>query len=350
MRLLLLTRKIDSADSRASFVSDWLLALSKNLDRLIVLCQEAGETNGLPKNVSVYSLGKESGKSKLAQLLFLYFYFFKFLRRVDGVFAHQMPIFAILAGPWCKIFRKKLIQWYTHKSVDWRLRLANIFVDEYATASQESFRLNTKKTVHILGHGINVSRFAPISNFPASPAGRQILTIGRISPSKDYESMIKAVYELKERRSDDVELTIIGAPVGVPGLSYLASLDDMVEKMSLSKQVEFIGGLPHHDTVPYLQSADLFINLSDTGSLDKAVLEAMAAGCLVLTSNTAFKSILPDELFTTKDNPRLLADKIKELLNLDEARKIEQKKKLRQAIVEHHNLKDLAGKIVGLFK
>ena len=83
------------------------------------------------------------------------------LPQVDGVFAHMMPIYSVLAGPWCKLFRKKLIQWYTHKSVDFKLKLANIAVDNFATASKESFRLKTKKPVRILGHGIDITHFAP---------------------------------------------------------------------------------------------------------------------------------------------------------------------------------------------
>ncbi|KKS41285.1 hypothetical protein A3H03_03080 [Candidatus Kuenenbacteria bacterium RIFCSPLOWO2_12_FULL_42_13] len=362
MYLLMITRKVDKQDSRASFVFDWLFVLAKNLEKLVVICQEKGDTRGLPANVEIYSLGKELGRSKIRQFFLAQKFLFRLVKKCAGVFAHQMPIYSILLGPWCRIFHKKLIQWYTHSSVDWRLRLANFFIDEYATASKNSFRLKTKKTVHVLGHGINVSRFAPTANIISRretnslPTGDhpkrdkfQILTVGRISPSKDYESMIKAVYELKERGFNNIKLTIVGAPVEAPGLSYLASLQAITEKMNLQKQVEFIGGIPNDQTVPYLQNADLFINLSDTGSLDKAVLEAMSCGCLVLTSNVAYQTILPPELFIAKDNPQVLAGKIKELMHLVEDKKDELRKQLREEVVAHHNLGDFVGKIVGLY-
>jgi glycosyltransferase involved in cell wall biosynthesis len=349
MRLLMFTRKVDKEDSRANFVSDWLLTLAKNLDQLVVICQEKGDTAGLPKNIEIYSLGKEFGYSKIRQFFRAQKLLFKLIKKCDGVFAHQMPIYSVLAGPWCWLFHKKLIQWYTHKSIDWRLRLADIFVDAYVSASPESFRLKTKKPVHIFGHGININKFQPRALAATASANYKLLTIGRISPSKDYESMIKAVYELKEQGVNNLSLTIIGAPAMADGFNYSQILQDMVTKMNLSAQVEFLGGLSQTEIIPHLQNADLFINLSDTGSLDKAVLEAMATGCLVLTSNTAFKSILPSELFTPKDNPGLLADKIKKLLDLDETKKVELKKKLRQEIIEHHNLGELAEKITALF-
>ena len=54
-------------------------------------------------------------------------------------------------------------------------------------------------------------------------------------------------------------------------------------------------------TLEFYQSGDLFVNLSDTGSLDKAVLEAMACGLKILTSNEAFKSVLKEENITDKN-------------------------------------------------
>ena len=39
------------------------------------------------------------------------------------------------------------------------------------------------------------------------------------------------------------------------------------------------------------------VNCSPTGGLDKVVLEAMAAGCIVLVRNEAFRDEVPRELF-----------------------------------------------------
>jgi len=360
MRLLMLTRKVDSRDSRAGFVSDWLLQLSQNVNQLVVICQEQGDPGALPDNIKIYSLGKEKGYSKIRQFFRAQKLFLRLVRDCDGILAHQMPIYSILIGPWSKLFRKKLVQWYAHGAIDWRLRLAACFVDEFITSSLDGFRLVTKKPVTVVGQGINIRKFqVPSSksqiNFKTQITNHKnsdifnILTIGRISPSKDIESMIKAVYELKEQGINNIKLTIIGSPAMADGFKYCQTLQTMVESMNLSKQVEFIGGIPHSETVKYLTEADLFLNLSDTGSLDKTVLEAMAAGCLVLTSNIAYKNILPPKLFTAKDNPEILTAKIKELITLGEEEKTVFKKQLRSEVITCHNLADFAQKIIALY-
>ncbi|MFH1890154.1 MAG: glycosyltransferase [Candidatus Kuenenbacteria bacterium] len=364
MRLIFITRKVDKNDPRAGFVYYWLEKLAKKLDKLIVICQEKGDTAGLPKNIEIFSFGKDKGYGKLRQCVAFKLLLLKHIRKTNGVFAHMMPIYSIVAGPFCKIFNKKLVQWYMHRSVDWRLKFANLFVSEFATASKMSFRLKTKKKINILGHGIDISRFAPISqpkadqplagNFHPAAAGPnskfQILTVGRISPSKDIESMIKAVYELKEEGMDNIKLTIVGGIGLAKQQIYLDNLKNMVSKMNIENQVEFIGSVPHAKIPEFYQNSDLFLNLSDTGSLDKAVLAAMSAECLPITSNEAFENILQAYLMTAKDKPQELAKKIKWAINLSQEQRTEIVKPLRQEIANNHNLDKLVDKIIRLYE
>ncbi|NMB48170.1 glycosyltransferase family 4 protein [Candidatus Kuenenbacteria bacterium] len=349
MRLLMLTRKVDSRDSRAGFVSDWLLQLSQNVNRLIVICQEQGDPGALPDNVKIYSLGKEKSYSKIRQFFRAQKLFLRLVRDCDGILAHQMPIYSLLVGPWSKLFHKKLVQWYAHGAIDWRLRLAACFVDEFITSSLDGFRLVTKKPVTVVGQGINIDKFQKLTSRPSVNDDYRLISVGRISPSKDYESMIKAVFDLREQGIDNVRLAIIGAPALAAGFDYFQKLQVLVVNMRLKNQVIFTGGLAPDEIVPYLQNADLFINLSDTGSLDKAVLEAMAAGCLVLTSNVAFRSLLPRELFTAKDEPEQLVRQIRALMSLSPDRQNEFRMMLKKEVAEHHNLKDLINKIIKLY-
>ncbi|MAF25748.1 hypothetical protein CL634_09280 [bacterium] len=118
--------------------------------------------------------------------------------------------------------------------------------------------------------------------------------------------------------------------------------------MNLEAQVEMTGAIAHQNIVPYLQSADIFVNLSKTG-LDKAVLEAMACECLVITSSAAIKSTLPGNLIIKKDRPDLLAIKIDELNKMSLAGKAKLKTELREIVVKNHNLDNLVGKIIASF-
>ena len=352
MTLLIITRKVDKKDSLAGFIYNWVKKIGENVDKLIVICQEEGDSSGLPKNIIINSLGKEKSYPKLKQFLIFQSLLSKNIKQVDGVFAHMMPIYSILAGPYCRLHSKKLIQWYTHRSVDWRLRLANLFVDEFITASRESFRLRTHKHIHIFGHGIDVEQFSPGNQAKTFNHTRtfNIITVGRISPTKDYESIIKAIYELVNQQITNIKLIIIGDIGLKKQAGYLANLKQMVIKMQLTDYVEFLGAISNAKILIYLRQADLFTNLSGTGSLDKAVLEAMASGCLVLTSNMAFKSFLPEELIVQRGRPYLLVEKIKYLMHLRPSAFQKLTYNLRQTIIELHNIDNLARNIVNLYK
>jgi glycosyltransferase involved in cell wall biosynthesis len=344
----MITRKVDKNDSLAGFIYNWVKKIGAETDKLIVICQEKGNTEGLPGNIEIYSLGKEKGKNKLSQLIRFKLLLLRHVKRADGVFAHMMPIYSIIAGPFCLIYRKKLIQWYMHRSVDWKLRLTKLFVSEYVTASKLSFRMKTKKKVNILGHGIDTNLFQ------ATPEDKsdffRLITIGRISPTKDYESMIKAIYDLSEKGIKNIRLNIIGAAGLKKQKIYFDNLKTMVTNMKLENSVKFLGPIANNKTPEYLKQSDLFINLSNTGSLDKAVLEAMSSACIAVSSNEAFVGILPDNLMVEKDNPKALADKIESIIALDAESRKELQEKLRAEVQQNHNLDNLVKKIINLYK
>ncbi len=108
-------------------------------------------------------------------------------------------------------------------------------------------------------------------------------------------------------------------------------------------RVHFLGKVSHQKTPELYRDADILINLSDTGSIDKVVLEAMASGTKVLTSNGAFKEILADRYKTPKNKTELV-DHIKTLLSSPKD------KELREFVQNNHNLKALIPKILDILK
>ena len=92
------------------------------------------------------------------------------------------------------------------------------------------------------------------------------------------------------------------------------------------------------------------VNLSQTGSLDKAVLEAMACEVMVLTSNEAFDSMLVDGRLKFKSqNIKDLCQKIEVLMKLDRAEILNIGTQLRTIVVTNHDLSLLVKKIVNTF-
>ena len=342
MKLLMITRKVDRKDaSPAGFTYTWVKKIGEKLEKLYVITWQKSNRGDLPKNIEIESL---SG-NKFKKIFSIWIKLLKILSKVDGVFCHQNPEYTILTALLAKFFRRRIISWYTHKTVNWKLHLVNLLTDKILTASEESCRLKNRKKIEVTGHGIDIDYFKPvILNEPrASEKSREklkIISVGRISPAKDYETLIKAVSNIK-----NIEVEIIGGPVLKKDEEYFQNLKQ------LAGNIKFLGPISHNQILSYYQNCHLFINLSQTGSIDKAVLEAMSCQILVLTSNEAFKDILKDErlLFEPK-NPQDLADKIINLNNLPKEEKDKIGRQLRNKVVKKHNLDNLAERIISSYE
>lgn len=288
-----MTQKVDQDDQNLGFFHRWIIEFAKHCESVIIICLEKG-AHELPANVKVLSLGKEGNKSRGRYLLNFYRYIFQERKNYDAVFVHMNPIYVVLGGIVWKMLGKKISLWYTHKSVDLKLRIAEKFAHRIFTASPESFRLASKK-VKIVGHGIDVDLFAPAKD--VGQQGSRIVSVGRISPVKNQLAMIQA-FELARSHGYQGTLNIIGGAITVDDILYKKELEEYVSLHNLQNEVFFKGGVRPRDVISVYQQADLFINLSLTGSMDKAVLEAMACGLKILTSNEAFKNIVAAENLT----------------------------------------------------
>jgi len=342
MRLLIITQRVDIDDDNLGFFHRWLEKIAEKVDELYIICLSEGKYH-LPQNTKVYSLGKEQGYSKLRQFIRLQKFLLRSLPKVDGVFVHMCPIYAIVSFPLAKIFRKKTILWFLHKKANWKLKLAEKCVDKILTASKESCRLKNRKKIEIVGHGIDIELFKPQS-LTLSPGVFRIFSPGRISPIKGQRTLIEAIDVLVNGKGiKDIEVGIAGTPIEKYEEKYLKELENLVREKGLESYIKFLGGVVYREMPQRYEESDLMISLSDTGSVDKVVLEGMASGCLVLTCNEAFQEILPNKYLFKKRNTQDLAEKI---INL---KKSERDESLREMITEHYNLDNLIDRIISEF-
>ena len=338
MKLLVVTQKIDINDDNLGSFHDWVKKLA-NFSDIFVIANYVGKYD-LPANVKVFSLGKEREVGRLVKIFKYQWFLLKLLPKSDGVFFHMCPEYVLGAHLLPKIFRKKTLLWYTHKSFNWKLKLAEKLTDKIFTASKESFRLPSKK-VEVTGHGIDLDKFKPAET-KKDGSKFKIISVGRISPVKNYEIMINAA-EILKNKDFNFEIKIAGAPILESDTIYFEKLKEKIQEKKLDDIVEFVGPIPNKYIAEFYQSGDLFINLSDTGSLDKAVLEAMACGLKILTSNEAFKDILKEDNIADK-NPENIAFKI---INLASS---EKKYSLVEYTAKNHGLDNLAEKIIKQFR
>lgn len=304
MRLLIVTQTLDKDDpAYFGFFHGWVAEFAAHCERVIVICLREG-AHTLPNNVCVYSLGKESGRPFLGSATYAMRFVrlaWRLRRDYDSVFVHMNPEYLILMGWFWRLQGKTSVLWYLHKSVDLKLRIGVLFANRVATASKESFRLQSNK-VAIVGHGID-SAFALVKRNKSDHL--RIFTWGRLSPSKHIEQMIAAVQTLNNE-GVVAELVIVGAPARPADQAYEQELQRMAAKKP--GQVVFTGGVPHREIPALLAQADVSLNLSVTGSMDKAVLESLTAGVPAVTSNPAFAEMLrPYGLFVDDESPHHLA-------------------------------------------
>ncbi|MBI4065768.1 glycosyltransferase [Candidatus Kaiserbacteria bacterium] len=283
MKLLICTQAVDAGDSDLGFFVHWLQCFAKNCNKITVICLREGK-HDFPKNVKVIALGaaptQEVGAptmsvgvgrmQKAAKLISLAW---KLRNEYDSVFVHMNPEYVVVAGMLWRFMNKRVALWYTHKSVNLKLRIAVLFSHIVFTASAESLRLQTKK-LRVMGHGIDTDFFSPDTSIARED---WILSVGRLMKSKRHDLAIRTA--IRENK----ELRIAGEGTERKNLELLAR--------ELGARVQFLGALTQSQLREEYRKARCLIHTSETGSLDKVVLEALACGLPVQTNDPALKTL-----------------------------------------------------------
>ena len=308
MRLLILTQAVDQDDPALAFFHRWLEEFATQCEKVSVVCLKEGR-HALPSNVSVYSLGKESGASRLKYLARFFSHIWSLRGEYDAVFVHMNPEYVALGGiPW-RVSGKRIGLWYVHRNVNPWLRIAVLFANVIFTATKESMRVQTSK-LKVVGHGIDIAFFSPRTG-PA-PEKMSIISVGRIAPIKNCDVLVEAAAVLR-KRGLPVEVTFVGAPTSDAERTYAGKLHVQVAALGLSGAVHFAGASGYGELPNVYRRAAATVNLAPTGGSDKVVLESLSCGVPVFVSNRAFESLLGEYtgrfLFRERDSVDL-ADKL----------------------------------------
>jgi glycosyltransferase involved in cell wall biosynthesis len=293
----------------------------------------------LPHNVHVLSLGKEKGVPTWRQVI--RFWHLAGSVRYDAALIHMTPIWVVLGWPvW--VFRKKpAYLWYEARGARWPLRVALMIVKKVFSASKAGMPVATDKSV-ITGHGIDIDKFAPNSNLPLAPGlevrDNKLVTVGRITASKQLPVIIRCFEELSPKIQ---KLEILGTPITKEDKKLKQLLDAYVQTHRLEGRV-IIEALEQDFLLSRLKTSIVFLHASKTG-LDKAPLEAMACGCIVVSSAEAFKNVLPPECVCTDET---MAETVRKILEMPEDQREALRSKLREIVVKDHGLPRLIDLLV----
>ncbi len=341
-RLVVIAQMVNQDDDHRGFFIGWLRAFSKKFESVSVITVGIGDYS-LPENVFVYSLGKEKKRNKVFQAILFYWYLIRVIKRSDAIFAHASPIFIVAAWPIALLFNRPLTLWYAHGHVSGLLKVAEKLSSLIFTSTPEGFRLKSTK-VRVIGQGIDTDVFKP-SYYQNK--NLKIVSVGRISPSKDYETLFKAL-EIIAPTYPDMTIELAGSTSSSQDIEYQKHLSQLLITKGLYDRVTFVGVVPNAHLPEFLNSACIFVNMSHTGSLDKAILEAMACGVPLLTCNEALESVLgpyaPLLMYPKKDHVQL-AQKIKAIIEMPPSSIEHLSHDLREIVVKGHNIESLANNI-----
>jgi glycosyltransferase involved in cell wall biosynthesis len=124
-----------------------------------------------------------------------------------------------------------------------------------------------------------------------------LLTLSRISPEKGIERLISALEILESRPLPrKISLKICGAPAFMGGKRYEKMLRKRAARLR-NVRVEFVGHVTAQRKRELLAGADLFVSPSRHESYGLTIVEAMRAGCAILSANHGSASEIVRENF-----------------------------------------------------
>ncbi len=350
MRLLVFNMEMN-INGRRGFIVRWVEALAKMTDHVYVITMSKSALMLAP-NISVLSMGKERGYSKIRRALEFYRHLFRILRNesIDAAFVHMIPIFAVMAAPVLRALGVPVVTWFAHREVTFILRLAHFLSSKMVSINPASYPHHQDKLI-CLGHGIDTELFSPEDDEDGHNVP-MLLSVGRLSPIKNLETLVAAASLLRDRGYKFSCVVVGDAPER--DSKYAKALRQQVRDLGLHNVIKFVGEVPNDDVVQWYRRCFAHINCSPAEhSLDKAVLEALSCERLSLTSTLGFQETFGEAellLLFRQGNHDELANKLENLITIPAQTRKEISAKLRERVVQQHSLTQLASRLTQLLR
>ncbi len=232
------------------------------------------------------------------------------------------------------LMQKIIRQWEYKKLSIYEPKIVDFFdvvtlVTQHDITAMEN--LNNKPHYELLTNGVDINKFTPNENNLRSK--NTILFAGKLDVWANelmVQEIINNIFPAICQKVQDVNLHIVGAS---PSKSTIS----LINNNSFSNKIKLIVNVP--DMLPYLQEATLFLHPHSGGSgIQNKLLEAMAAGCPVVTTSTGnqgIEAVSGENILLGNSNKELVNFTIKLLLDSNFAEKIS--KNARNLIVNTHS-------------
>lgn len=148
--------------------------------------------------------------------------------------------------------------------------------------------------------------------------GPFVLFVSSLWAYKNCDGLLRA-FALARTRLPDHRLVVVGSAADARHAGELRTLAD---ELGIADRVTWVGGVPHHDTLPFYRAADAFVYPSHNETFGLPILEAMACACPVVTSDC---SAMPETAggaakLADPSDPGSIADAVVDACGGDNAR------------------------------
>jgi glycosyltransferase involved in cell wall biosynthesis len=343
MRVVFICQIVDESDPVHASTVTWLkvLARKSQVEHVSVIALRKGVFT-LPENVSVRAIKSEHRFSTLMR------FYQEILRlrprNIDSFFIYQGGPYPLLLLPFKLFLGKPIFQWKAHPHITPMMKFYARFCNNIVfTSTRNAFPLNIS-TIKVIGQGVDTTRFCIK---PTKKTG-DLVTVGRVAPAKRLDVMLRALAHCNHHYASSCRLDIYG-PTLEGDRNYRKYLESLIRELDLSSCVFFRGSVLHDRLPEILNSYRLFLNFSAT-ALDRSVVEAMACGLPVISTNPCVEEVVSQNLKTKLVVPAgdLLkqAKAIRHLLSLGNKSLTQIGQTLRHTVVREHGIEALTDKIV----
>ncbi len=168
--------------------------------------------------------------------------------------------------------------------VRWLYRRADAVIANSAGVADNLDKLTglPRERVHTILGGVDLAALRQMAAAPrphpwlAAPGGPTLLTVGRLVAKKDQVTLLRALAAL--RRTRDVRLLLVG-----PDGEARPAVEAAIAELGLADSVALTG---HSDNpYAYMARADAFVLSSVSEGMPNVLLEALACGCPVVSTD-----------------------------------------------------------------
>jgi len=244
-------------------------------------------------------------------------------------------------------FRQKVVEYYGKIFIKKALEQSDyiVAISEY-TKQNALKRYNlSEENIGVIYHGIDFAHFDAHASgkIPEEFKNRKyIISIGHSRPYKNVPRVIQA-FKLISDEFPHISLLIVGRG------DYETILRKLVNELNLQERVIFLGHLPDEKMIPLFKNAEFLAFPSLIEGFGLPLIEAMALGCPILSSNIPVIEEIGGDVYE-KVNPKSVDDiarSMSKLLSSKEHREILRNKGYERAKI--FSWEESAKKLISLY-